>query len=203
MLYTIFIFDKNINMNQILENIKSKSQKRKKYKIQFIVSFLLALCIIIYYFNKKYSEFNYSKISNITNKSYSITRLYSNIISTNFITKDEKSSIIGTIKIAKLGISYPIFSEYSDELLKISVCKFYGPDINSIGNLCIIGHNYNNGNFFSNLYQLNINDTIDIYDSNLSVVSYIIYDIYEVDSYDLTYLSQDTFRRKTNNFSNL
>lgn len=181
-------------MNQILENTKSKSQKRRKYKFQFFVSFLVIFCILIYYLNKKYTEFNYFKLSNITNKSYSITHLYSNNINTNFIANESKTSIIGTIKIEKLGISYPIFSEYSDELLKISVCKFYGPDINSIGNLCIIGHNYNNGNFFSNLYQLNINDTIDIYDSNLNVVSYYIYDIYEVLSNDLRYLTQDTNR---------
>lgn len=190
-------------MNQILDNKKDKSQNKKRYNIQFYTSFFLVVCIIIYFLHKQYNENNISKISDATNKSYSITRLYSNEINSNYITNNKKVSIIGTIKIPNLDISYPIFSEYSDELLKISVCKFYGPDINSIGNFCIIGHNYNNGDFFSDLYKLNINDIINIYDTNLKEFSYYIYDIYEVNADDLNYLKQNTNREKRNYFNYL
>lgn len=183
-------------MNQILENKKTQLQNKKKYKIQFYVSFLIIVFIILYLSYKKYNEYIYSKISNATNKSYSITRLYSK--GSNYLTNNNQTSIIGTIKIPKLNISYPIFSEYSDELLKISVCRFYGPDLNSSGNLCIIGHNYNNGDFFSDLYKLNINDVIEIYDLNSLKTSYYIYDIFEVNASDLKYLNQDTNRKKRN-----
>lgn len=190
-------------MNQILENRKDNLQKKKRYKLQFYASFFLVICIIIYFSWKKYSESNISKVSDATNKSYSITRLYSNEKNSNFTTNNNQISIIGTIKIPKLNISYPIFSEYSDVLLKISVCKFYGPDINAVGNFCIIGHNYNNGDFFSDLYKLNINDVIDIYDINSNIISYYIYDIYEVDADDLNYLDQNTNRRKRSYFNYL
>lgn len=190
-------------MNQILENKKDKLKNKKRFNIQFYVSFFLVVCIIIYFSYKKYAENNFSKVSDATNKSYSITRLYSNEINSNYTTNKAQVSIIGTIKIPKLDISYPIFSEYSDELLKISVCKFYGPDINTIGNLCIIGHNYNNGDFFSNLYKLNIDDVIYIYDINSNVISYSIYNIYEVNADDLNYLNQNTNRKKRNHFNYL
>lgn len=185
-------------MNQILENRKDNFKKKNRYSILFYVSFFIVICIIIYFSWKKFSENNISEASDATNKSYSITRLYSNSTNTNITTNRNQTTIIGTIKIPKINISYPIFSEYSDELLKISVCKFYGPNINAIGNLCIIGHNYNNGNFFSNLYKLNINDVIGIYDLNSNVISYCIYEIYEVESNDLKYLDQNTNRKKGN-----
>lgn len=190
-------------MNQILENKKNRLIKRKKYIVQFYVSFFIIVLIIIYFSLKKYSENNVSKISDATTKSYNITRLYSNETNSNFIANNKEALIIGTIEIPKINISYPIFSEYSEEILKISVCKFYGPDINTVGNLCIIGHNYNNGDFFSNLYLLEVNDVINIYDLNSNVASYYIYKIYEVEPNNLDYLSQDTKRKKRNHFNHL
>ncbi len=190
-------------MNQILENKKTKLYKKRIYLIQFYIIITIIPILIIYLFRENYSQNNISKVSEATNKSYSISRLYSNNINSNITTNNNSISIIGTITIPKINVSYPIFSEYSDELLKISVCKFYGPEINAIGNLCIIGHNYNNGDFFSNLYKLTINDIINIYDINLNVISYYIYIIYEVDANDLNYLDQNTNRKQRNHFNYL
>lgn len=190
-------------MNQILENKKDNFKKKKRYSLLFYVSFLLTICIIIYFSWKSYSVNSISKISDATNRSYSITRLYSNTTNSNITTSNKQATIIGTIKIPKIDISYPIFSEYSDELLKISVCKFYGPDLNKPGNLCIIGHNYNNGKFFSNLYKLTLNDVIEIYNLNSNKISYYIYEIYEIEADDLKYLDQNTNRKKRTYFNNL
>ena len=187
-------------MNQILKNKKDNLQNKKRFNIQFYVSFFIIICIITYFLYQKHNEYIYSKLSDATNQSYSITRLYSN---SNYTTNNNEVSIIGTIKIPMLDISYPIFSEYSEELLKISVCKFYGSNLNTIGNFCIIGHNYNNGDFFSDLYKLNINDVINIYDINSNFVSYFIYDIYEVNADDLSYLDQNTNRKKRNHINYL
>lgn len=181
-------------MNQILENRKNKLQKKKRYMFQFYISFFIIICIIIYFSWKKHSENNISKISDVTSRSYNITRLYSNGKTSKFTANNNQIFIIGTIKIPKINISYPIFSEYSNDLLKVSVCKLYGSDLSEPGNLCIIGHNYNNGDFFSNLYLLKINDVIKIYDLNSSESSYYIYEIYEVDPNNLDYLDQNTGR---------
>ena len=52
--------------------------------------------------------------------------------------------IEGIIEIPKIGINYPVISKTSEELLKISVNKFHGPNPNEVGNYCIVGHNYLN-----------------------------------------------------------
>lgn len=190
-------------MNQILENRKNRLLKKRLYIIQFYAIVAILLSLIIHMSLKKISEYNLSKISEMASSSYNITRLYSTPNNSNLTTNNSQIPVIGTIEIPTLNISYPIFSNYSDELLKISVCKFYGPNINTPGNLCIIGHNYNNGNFFSNLYKLHTNDTIDIYDLNSNKVSYYIYEFYEVEPNNLEYLDQNTERKKKNYFNYL
>ena len=181
-------------MNQILENKRTKKLNKRLYSFQFFMSCLIILIFIIYLFWQKYSENNAEKMSESIIKNYNITRLYSNNVDNTIKANDNLVSIVGAIEISKINISYPIFSSYSDELLKISVCKFYGPDINSIGNFCIIGHNYNTSDFFSNLYLLESKDIINIYDSNRNKLSYKVYETYEVEPDNLSYLSQETNR---------
>lgn len=55
-----------------------------------------------------------------------------------------------------------------------------------LGNLCIAGHNYDNNKFFSKIATLNINDEIFIYDNSNKKFNYLISDIYEVKSDDLS-----------------
>ena len=181
-------------MNQILENKHIKLFKKRKYITILCICFIFIIGIMLYFFFKKYNEKHISEISNITAKSYNIIHLYSNDINSDYIANNNNAMIIGTIKIQKINISYPIFSEYSEELLKLSVCKLYGPDINTSGNLCIIGHNYNNDEFFSNLSTLQINDVIDIYDLKSNSMSYYLYERTEVEPDNLNYLNQDTHR---------
>ena len=92
----------------------------------------------------------------------------------------------GIIEIPKINLYYPIFSHLTEDLLKISPCKFYGdqPDIN--GNICIAGHNYDNSLFFSKISTLSVNDEISIFDNNGKQYLYWIYDIYEVSESDLS-----------------
>lgn len=188
-------------MNQILENKKAKELNKRLYSFQFFIFCFIILIFIIYLFWQNYSEKNAKKISESTVKNYNITRLYSNNTGNTIKANDNLLLIIGTIEIPKINISYPIFSDYSNELLKISVCKFYGPDMNTIGNFCIIGHNYNTSDFFSNLYLLESKDIINIYNSNRNMLSYEVYESYEVEPDNLSYLSQETNRRKRNNLS--
>ena len=53
-------------------------------------------------------------------------------------------------------------------------------------NLCIAGHNYDNGIFFSNLNKLKVNDKIIIYNNSDYKYTYTIYKIYEVNENDLS-----------------
>ena len=88
----------------------------------------------------------------------------------------------GIIEIPKINIYYPVFSELSDELLKIAPCKFYGKTPKELGNICIAGHNYHNLTFFSKLSTLEKNDEIYIFDNVGVKYTYIVYDVYDVEA---------------------
>lgn len=128
--------------------------------------------------------------------------IYSNDLesSTNEINQDfyfgnlesVSGSVIGIIKIEKINIVYPILSEINKSFLKISPCKFYGPNPNQVGNLCIAAHNYKDDSFFSNISSLVNGDIITIYDISGNYIDYIVYHVYTTDSKDLECINQNT-----------
>lgn len=99
---------------------------------------------------------------------------------------------IGVINIPSINVNYPILSTYSDALLKISPCKFWGPNPNEVGNLCIAGHNYKNSKFFSKVPNMELGDTIEITDLGGNTIVYAIYDKYIVNPDELECTSQMT-----------
>ena len=103
---------------------------------------------------------------------------------------------IGTVNISSIGVYYPILSTTSTELLKIAPCKFWGPNPNEVGNLCIVGHNYKNDKFFSKVPNLENGDMIDITDLSGRTITYLVYDKYIVDPEDVACTSQETNGRK-------
>lgn len=99
---------------------------------------------------------------------------------------------VAVINIPSIGVTYPVLDTTTDELLKISPTKFWGPEPNEVGNLCIVGHNYRNTKFFSKVPGLIIGDTIEITDLSGTKVVYEIYDKYVVDPSDVACTSQKT-----------
>lgn len=125
------------------------------------------------------------------------------------ITKPkEKSSsgytyvVDGKIEIPKIKVDYPILSgetkseQETEALLKMSPIKFHGPEINEVGNYCIVGHNYRNSKFFSKVPTLQNGDIIKITDMSGKVVEYSIYTKYNVVPSDTTCLDQRTNEKK-------
>ena len=105
---------------------------------------------------------------------------------------EEDPFVIGIIQIEKININYPILSKTSRELLKVSLCRCAGPMPNEVGNLCIAGHNLVDYKLFSRLNELNLTDTVKIYDLKGNMNEYKIYQKYEVDPTDLSCLNQNT-----------
>lgn len=105
---------------------------------------------------------------------------------------------IAIINIPKIDVNYPIIrgmtgsKEETEELLKISPCKFHGADPNKEGNFCIVGHNYRNTKFFSKVPTLELGDTVEITDLYGKTFTYEIYDKYVVDPDDVRCTSQLT-----------
>ncbi len=173
-------------MNQILEVRKNKSV----YLIQLYISIIVIVIAILFFAIYKININNKEKTSKGILNNYSLSKLYSN--SKDYYNQNSQYDVIGIIEIPKLNISYPIFSNISDDLLKISPCRFFGTMPYSISNLCIAGHNYNNDKFFSNIKQLNLNDSIYIYNNSMKKFKYVVINNYEVENNDLSPIYDNT-----------
>lgn len=121
-----------------------------------------------------------------------------NIITAGTFTdnKGNTYAIVGVVNIPKINSKYPIISETTDPLLKVSVCKFWGANPNEVGNLCIIGHNYKNTRFFSKVPTMVVGDIVEITDLSGKTLQYEVYDIYTVDPTDTRCTSQLTQGKK-------
>lgn len=109
---------------------------------------------------------------------------------------------VASISIPKINVNLPILegdsgsAQETEELLKISPCKFWGPDVNEVGNYCIVGHNYRNTLFFSKVPTLVIGDTFQISEVTGRTITYEIYDKYTVDPSNVSCTSQLTGGKK-------
>jgi len=107
----------------------------------------------------------------------------------------EGYEVLGTIKISKTGIEYPILSEVTKRTLEIAVGVQWPVNIeklNEPGNTVILGHNYRNGLFFSNNKKLSVGDKINITDTTGTTVTYTIYNMYETSPNDTAHITRDT-----------
>ena len=105
-------------------------------------------------------------------------------------------SVEAVLNIPRLGINYPVISEQSEELLKISINKYWGPKPNEVGNYCIVGHNYKSGKMFGNLPAITNGDIIELTDMTGRTIKYSVYDRYQVTPTDTACTSQLTGGKK-------
>ena len=100
--------------------------------------------------------------------------------------------VIAKLEIPQIKLETYILNNFSENTLNVSVTKFWGPNPNEIGNLCIAGHNFQNKNMFHNLKKLKVGDIFFISDNVIGRVEYEIYDIYKVFPENVNCLSQNT-----------
>lgn len=177
-------------MNQILvtklennKKIKREKRKIKMFKIQILVSILIIFGLFGKTLLDNYNEYKLEKITQNISKNLKISELYN-------VEKQsqEQELYFGKITIPKIELEYMIFNNFSEALMKISPCKFYGVGIGEKGNICIAGHNYNDERFFGRLFELRENDIVKLSTLNDETYIYRIYDIYEIDENDLSCL---------------
>ena len=113
--------------------------------------------------------------------------------------KGVKYTNVATVNIPKLDKSFPVLQCDLDKIevvLKVSPCKFWGGDPNEVGNFCIVGHNYRNDKFFSNVPTLAVGDSITLTDLSKRTITYEVYDKYTVSPEDVACTSQLTNGKK-------
>ena len=103
-------------------------------------------------------------------------------------------TVAGSIEIPATNLKSPIIAraEYSKSALENAIVEIYGPGLNQVGNTTLAGHNYRNGNFFSNNKKLNIGDKIYITDLEGNRKAYTIYNKYEAPDNESDYMTRDT-----------
>lgn len=208
-------------MNQILVNEKvyvTPKLKRKKifYKTMFILSVLIVLVLIIYLIYSEYDRRKGEAISKdilgniadvdttVINDDTLVVALNDNIEEVHPKQLDKFNTVYKTdsgreykvdsiLNIPSLEIKYPVLSESTDELLKISLNKFWGGEPNSVGNYCVVGHNYDGKDiFFGKLNKIQNGDIVELEDKTGKVLQYKVYNKFIVQPTDVACTSQIT-----------
>ena len=201
-------------------------RKKKLYKIEFFISVLLICLLSPYYI---YAEYDRNKTEEVSQEILSQTMdnttktadkdpiiIVLSEAEANEQAEDEPIQSQGSDKITtvdgitysvdsfitipKIDISYPVLSDTSDELLEISVNRYW-PEPNKlkpneVGNYCIVGHNYRNGKMFGRLSELEDGDIVQLEDTTGRTLQYQVYRKYVVEPTDTTCTSQLTNGRK-------
>ena len=103
-------------------------------------------------------------------------------------------TVVGTMKIPAINLEYPILEEVGTKALETALIALYpnGDNLNQPGNTVIIGHNYRNGLFFSNLKKLNNGAKIYVTDYRGKSLTYEMYNKFETSSTDTSFYKRDT-----------
>ena len=104
-------------------------------------------------------------------------------------------NVIGTIEIPKTDITYPVLEDPPTvKNLEVAVAALYPQhaELNTVGNVVIVGHNYRNGLFFSNNKKLVKGDKVYITDLNKKKVTYTIYEVFQANKNDTSFYNRDT-----------
>ena len=173
-------------MNNKYEN---KTISIPLFKLIFIILIIvLSIRIVFLFFNKSVSEaYASNDTSNSETQEEDNTKVYT------YTAENEKTyDMIGSLEIPSLDIKYPILSTTSEELLKVSLTKYWGGNPNEVGNLCILGHNFKDSKFFGNLLNIEKNAIIKVTDIDGNTLDYKVYETSIVEPDDTSCTSQLT-----------
>lgn len=207
-------------MNQILITEKlyvtpELKKKKKIYQFAFLISIICVFMLSSYYIYAEYDRNKSEEVSQdilagiddtTANKDDGILRVAleadgqeQDVIieeqnnENKYVTQSGQSyTIEAVLNIPTLGINYPVLSETSEELLKISLNKFWGPSPNEVGNYCVVGHNYKNKKMFGKLSEIKNGDIVELTDNSGKTVKYTVYNKYVVEPDDVSCTSQLT-----------
>ena len=161
--------------------------KKKIYNIILIILALILLVVIsIIAFKRINNQIKEKELINtVADIKVKLEEIKESENDEKTITKYKGYDLVGIIEIPKINIEYPIINQTSDETMALSITKFWGNNVNDIGNFTMAGHNYFDGTMFSNTNKLNIEDTIKMTDLDGKTIEYKVFDKYIIDPNDV------------------
>lgn len=156
--------------------------------IGIIIIVTIVLIAIKYAGNAKNEKEMTNVVEQIKNTNLELPNNVENIEENDTITEIEIDGykVLGIIRIPKIELEYPILNETNKISMKKSITKFWGPNLNSVGNLTLAGHNNKDGTMFGKVKKLEIGDIIEIEDLYKNIVQYKIFDMYVIDPNDVS-----------------
>lgn len=162
--------------------------KLRVYKIVLVI-LIIAAIIVSYFVVKKYVEM-YKIENEVQYVLENINIEKQNTDNNEFINEINQeiqgNKVVGIIKIPKIELEYPILEITSVETLRLSITKFWGNQINEIGNVTLAGHNNLSGTMFGKIKKLEIGDIIELTDIQNVTLKYEIFNKYVIDPNDIS-----------------
>ena len=209
-----------MNQILVSERIYVTKEMKKKKKIYKVISILCIILVIIlagYYVLAEYDKNQKEQISQEILEQMddsttveeqkivvalddteeeetpviNLTTTSTNTLNSEITANGKKYKSEAILEYPKLGINYPVLSEESEELLKVSLCKYWGPNPNKIGNYCIVGHNYKSGKMFGKLSSAEIGDEVKLTDLNGDTITYSVYNKFETTDTDTSFYQRE------------
>lgn len=104
-----------------------------------------------------------------------------------------KTKTVGTIRIPKTRINYPIYTPSGEKVLEKGIGMLTTEKgLNKVGNTTLQGHNWRNWMFFSRNNLLSKGDSVYIKDKRGVEIEYIIYKKMTLKPSDSAYITRDT-----------
>lgn len=175
-------------------------REKKKDKIRFkvrIVILGILFCLVIYLGVGIYKE---SQIELVEENKIVVEEVAEQIQSNPVIPVEIETlpklyknyEVIAKLEIPKINLETNVLKDYTTEGMKVCASKFFGPEPNEVGNLCIAGHNYDEENMFNHLINLQKGDKLYLTDNKNGKITYTIYDIYRVKPQNTAPIGQET-----------
>ena len=161
--------------------------KNKIYNV-ILVILVVALVVTIILIAIKYgrNQLKEKELENIVDEvRLEIDRITSEEKTKQVQVKYKGYDVVGIISIPKLEIEYPIIDKTDEEAMKVSITKFWGNNVNDIGNFTMAGHNYIDGTMFGGTKKLNVGDLIEMTDLLGRTIEYQIFDKYVIEPNDV------------------
>lgn len=162
--------------------------KLNVYKTLRIVLIIAIIVVAIFVVKKFYNENRTKKLAKEVLETIKITTENQEIGETvqTIDTEMEGYKVVGIIKIPKIDLEYPILEKTNVESLNISITKFWGNEINEIGNVTLAGHNNLSGVMFGKIKKLVNGDIIELTDTQNVTLRYEVFYTKIIDPNDIS-----------------
>lgn len=171
-----------------------KKQNKKIYKLMFIILLIIAIILLVCIIKKYINSRNAERENKETLEVFARTDFEDNSKEENPKVQLNGYDVIGTIKIPKINIEYPIVAIENpnpDETkipLTFSIVRYWGGEVNGYGNLSIAGHNKYDGTMFGKVNKLDVGDVLSLTDLKKQTVFYKVYSKFVTDPNDISVL---------------